>query len=152
MPKNSKKLSKKIEAQKKSHSLRLRETKVSNTDEEQVFCWNLSEVDSEGTWSVNQLTLAEFCYQVWTKIHRFNGMKWANIMGDNLFHFTPVSKIDSEARVRFCSLYSKEADMGERLFSVRLESRKRIWAIQRGNEGCVIWYDPDHSVYQVKRK
>ena len=151
MPKRSKKERNKPRVRKASNSIQPKPEKKARVSEDRTFLWNLSEADFGGEWSMGQLTFRMFCENVWSKIHRFNGMDWSEIMGNRQFHFTPVNRIVRDARVRFTSLYQREPDLGDRLFSTRLSSRERIWAIQRGAEGCIIWYDPEHTVYPVDK-
>lgn len=151
MQKRSRKHGKNPRVRKKSSSKQLTLEKKASISEERMFWWNLSEADFGGYWSMGQLQFLDFCNIVWTKIHRFNGMNWGEIIGQDLFHFVSVEKVVKAARERFNSLYHKEPELGERLFSTRLSSKERIWSIQRGNEGCIIWYDPEHTVYPVKK-
>ena len=99
-----------------------------------------------------ELDLQNFCTCIWRRIHRFNGMKWGEIMGKNYFHFISVDRVVKDARKRFEILYKKEPELGEKLFSTEVSNKGRIWSIQRGCEGCIIWYDPEHTVYPTEMK
>lgn len=149
MPNRSSRHRKNPNPKKKANSKQLKPEKRTSVSEERMFWWNLSEADFDGEWSMGKLEFPEFCIRIWPKIHRFNGMNWGEIIGKNQFHFIAVERIVKEARERFNSLYGKEPDLGKKLFSTRLSNKERIWSVQRGNEGCIIWYDPDHTVYPV---
>ena len=124
--------------------------KTTDAKEERKFHWNFTRADSSGRWSVNELSFTEFFSTIWHRMKDFEGMDWNQIMGRRAFHFTPVRKIHSEAQKRFHELYNGEYE--DSLFSLNVNQVKRVWAVQVGHEGYLIWYDPKHEIYEVPLK
>ncbi len=55
---------------------------------------------------------------------------------------------NSDAQRRAQELFP---DDHERIHSLRMSGRKRIWGLQFENEFSVIWWDPEHSIWPTKR-
>jgi len=83
-------------------------------------------------------------------------MKWGEIIkavgargqGNNS-HYIPIEKLSKIARDRIAEIGIEESE----LFSLHLEGKLRLWGIIEQFNGCfyVIWFDPEHQIYSVKR-
>ena len=89
------------------------------------------------------------------KLRDFEGLTWAEIKrqthghGKSSNHHVPVNKMLNKVGKRLAELNLDETGQ---LFSLRLDSRKRIYGIKIGSVLRVIWYDPDHRLYPTKAK
>jgi len=43
-------------------------------------------------------------------------------------------------------------DDAEELFEIRLSGKERVWGTMTGAVFNLLWWDPNHEVYEVKKK
>ncbi|MDR1642061.1 MAG: hypothetical protein LBT59_20425 [Clostridiales bacterium] len=76
-------------------------------------------------------------------------------VGNTRSHYIFVDQLCAEARKRISELKTlkEDVDFKDKLFSLYLTSKERLWGIIR-NDGTfsVIWYDPRHEVYPVTKR
>jgi len=87
-------------------------------------------------------------------LQNFESMTWAEIIkatGDkkrgNLHHYISLNECSKEARDRMTELRYAYDEM----FSLRLENKVRIFGVIDRGVMKVIWFDPNHKVYQCKK-
>ena len=89
------------------------------------------------------------------KLRDYEGMTWQEIMsasggkseGTNN-HFEDVADLCKEAQNRLIELHMEDVD---RIFSLRLASRKRLYGTIEEGIFFVIWYDPNHEIYPLEK-
>ena len=90
-----------------------------------------------------------------SKLKDYEGMMWGDIMqasggrshGNNS-HFENVSELIPEAQQRWSELKFDEYD---RVFSLRLTGEQRIYGILENGVLKIVWFDPIHEIYSVKK-
>lgn len=90
-----------------------------------------------------------------SKLRDYEGLTWGDIMkasggrnhGNNC-HFENVSDLIPEAQQRWSELKLDEYD---RVFSLRLAGEQRLYGILENGVLKIIWFDPIHEIYAVKK-
>jgi hypothetical protein len=110
--------------------------------------------DADTPWS-NSLDNKPTVNNILKVLKSFEGLQWKDIFqasggrshGTNS-HFIKVNDLSIDAQKR-----AKAIDLNElELFSLRLQGDVRFWGvIEPDGRYYVIWYDPNHKVYPVKR-
>jgi hypothetical protein len=78
-------------------------------------------------------------------------MTWAEINHPNTgCHPIPIKELCSEAQKRLSQIELIATE--EELFSLRLSGRERLWGIRERHIFKILWWDPKHEVYPVKKK
>lgn len=118
--------------------------------------WSFAIADKEGVESLySDRSCREWCSTILAKLRDFESMTWADIKrqtnraGKTRNHYVATRNLTRSARERLEKL--KQDDV-ERLFSLRLSSRIRIYGIVDGHILKIIWYDPEHRLYPSKPK
>ena len=122
-----------------------------NSDKE-TPCWHIGHVDLEGPWSWRAAAPWDLLATIHAKLANFETMTWAEILkatggrkqGNNS-HNVSLNQICKKARDRLIELGHK--DIAE-IFSLRLAGTQRVWGIKTGRILKVIWWDPEHNVYE----
>ena len=90
-----------------------------------------------------------------SKLKNYEGMTWAEIMNasggrshGNNSHFENVSALIPEAQQRWNELKLDEYD---NIFSLRLTGEKRLYGILENGVFRIVWFDPKHEIYSVKK-
>jgi len=121
-----------------------------STDKE-TPAWQFHRCDKDHLlWGWNKMSPEKYL-EVIKALHGFEQMTWANIKaqsggkasgrGTN-HHFVPVSNFVKEARQRLEELILLDY---EELFSLRLNSTLRLYAVKEGRILRFIWHDPYHG-------
>jgi len=88
-------------------------------------------------------------------IKHFESMTWSEIKsathgvgGRSNNHFIPVCECSKEAQKRYweCFKYEGEDDV----FSLRLSGKERVFGVVSEGIFKVLWWDPDHKVYEPR--
>lgn len=113
-------------------------------------------MDMDGDWGRSRVTAQVWGEAILPKLWGFDSMTWGEIMGASggraagtNHHPVKVEDLSKAARDRLREI---ELDDVEELFSLRLDGRKRIYGIRDGRILELLWYDPDHTVYPIKRR
>lgn len=112
--------------------------------------WAFKKMDTEHPrWAIGS---CDSVYEsIITKLRDYEGMTWQEIMsasggrssGTNN-HFEDVADLCKEARDRMIELHMEDVD---RIFSLRLTSKERLYGILEEGIFFVIWHDPNHEIY-----
>lgn len=118
-------------------------------------CWHLGLLDFGCKWSFNEIKQMDIFYSVLEKLKSFESMTWQEILDasgarkqGNNNHDIPLHKLCPMARKRLKEL---QLDDCGALFSLHLTGRWRVWGILDGYILKIIWFDPEHEVYPVKK-
>ena len=116
--------------------------------------WRVGMIDFEGDWSWNKIDNISKLIEIQSKLKNFETMTWAEIenklikKGTPQNHFMPVENICKNAQLRLSKINLDDIDC---LYSLRLSGLKRIWGIHDNEILNIIWWDPEHTVYPVKK-
>lgn len=118
--------------------------------------FRFEKVDRDGKFAF-RLDRKDFLHSlVLEKIMEYSCMMWSDIErqthdgGKSKHHFLEnTDKLSKEAKERIKKL--KIEDLTDSIFSFALMNRLRIIGIRQGDYFYVLWYDPKHEVYPVKR-
>ena len=111
------------------------------------WSWRFSEVDTGGPFPWKQLD-AKWLQLILNRLGAFerytrDGLKKANC------HPVPFDELCPDAQKRLKTL--KRDDL-EELWSFRVGSKPRVWAILYDNVFNVLWWDPNHKVCPSEKK
>jgi len=95
-----------------------------------------------GPWGWDGIKGNLLLTEIIPRLHAFESMQWAAVEGASGSHFVARDAIAAEARARLVEL-GIEAD---RIFSLRISGRRRIWGTRDVAILRVLWWDPDHTV------
>lgn len=92
-----------------------------------------------------------FFMEIHPKIKNFENKRWKEILSDEgkRNHEVSVSQICKDAQNRLSQIDLEDV---EKLVSLRLTGRQRLWGIRSESFFRVLWWDPNHSVYPSKLK
>jgi RPA family protein len=83
------------------------------------------------------------------KLHDYESMTWAEVDGPTGCHFVELGDLVPDAQARLREL---EKDEQDRLFSVRITGKLRIWGIRDLAILRVLWCDQEHEVCPAPKK
>ena len=104
-------------------------------------------MDYGGTWGWQNFNNREL-RELIPKIIDFSGLNFSEL-GHQRSHFVNLNDLVKEAQERLREI--KEEDI-EKLFSLRLDGKKRIWCIAEGNVLQILWWDSKHEVCPSHKK
>lgn len=111
------------------------------------LAWRFSTCDKKGPFAWSGLTDSVKFKEVIEKLHEFETKTWDEIKKAGS-HPIPCVQLEKPARDQLAAI--KQDDLDE-LMSFRLTGANRVWCVQSGNIMRVLWWDPDHQVYIVKK-
>jgi hypothetical protein len=111
-------------------------------DRAESWSWGQARDWGEEAWTgVIEPKLREFEKLPWKEIHKFNTNS-----GHKAHHSMPIESIDAEPQRRIVHL---EIEHDGDIFRFRLGYKKRLWGFRFANVFEVLWYDPEHMIYQL---
>lgn len=120
------------------------------------FTWSFEKIEREhACWQLEGLFVIE---TIISKLKSFETMTWAEIKsqsggktkgkGTNN-HFIQGNKLPKEYQKVFIEReYMRDY---EKVFSLRIDARKRLIGIVDRNVFFILWYDEDHSIFPTMR-
>ena len=125
----------------------------------QTFRWSLNVVDTSEPWGLTAKVLKKkWCSKngLLKALVDRETMTWAQISnqsggrktGTNSHHVS-VSGLRKEAR-KF--LKESSLDDLDEIYSLRLNSKERLYGIIQDYVFYILWYDPKHEIYPTKKK
>ena len=104
--------------------------------------------DAFGAW---HYLSPEKLHEIREKLSNFESMTWHQILveGKKQNHTVEVSQLSPAARTRLPQMKLNDID---RLVSLRLMGKERIYGIRQGSALLLLWWDPDHAIYPVEKK
>ena len=112
------------------------------------IAWHFRDLDHEGPfgWHVcDRETLVE---TIMKRIESFETMRWKEIPA-KLLHPIKISDLAPAAQKRLEEI--EQMDIAE-LWCLRIGKKPRVWGIRDRLYFRVLWWDPDHAVYQMNVK
>lgn len=106
------------------------------------FQWRVDAIDLEGDWGWQRATIEVLLKKIIPKLHQFETMTWGGLEGSD-HHFVGWDRLCRAAQRRLEELGRE--DVSE-LFSLRMDSRARIWGQRDVARLNLLWWDPDHQV------
>ena len=127
----------------------------------ETVVWQFGIADLEGEWGWKTTASKDWWEVILPKLKGFESMTWGEIMkasggrreGTN-HHPVKVKELTLQARNRLAEI--QQDDISE-LFSLRLDSNRRIYGIRDRRILKLLWYDPYHgdnrrAVYPMQDK
>jgi len=111
--------------------------------------WRLANIDliHPDNWKDDHLADAQMIERIRERLVRFESMKWKEILGHEN-HPIDVNRLSAHAQKR---LEAKQVEAST-LVSLRCAYTERIWGIRNENILSLLWWDPNHKVYPLKKK
>jgi hypothetical protein len=107
-------------------------------------------MDMDGPWSCVKVSPDQY-YRILERLKELERLTWKEIVTNpghsHNHHYMDQSVICGEAKGRLEAL---QIDV-ERVFSIRITSKERLWGIREAACFRILWWDPDHSVYPVAK-
>lgn len=84
------------------------------------------------------------------KLKSFEGLTWRHLASNKRRnHPIEVSMIHKDAQD---SLRRMQLDDTDHVWSLRFDGESRLWGIPHSRFFLVLWWDPQHKIYEVKKK
>jgi hypothetical protein len=109
--------------------------------------WRFSSCDRNGPYHWPALIDPHYKL-VLERLHEFEGMTLAQMRNAGS-HPIPRDQLCKEAQDRLAAI--KQDDIDE-LMSFRITGERRVWCIPHRNLMRILWWDPNHQVYPVRKK
>lgn len=112
--------------------------------------WRIASMQLVEPWGWHELDAADMLH-IRGRLGLFETMTWKEILLDSKKqnHSIEKWKICSEAQKHL-------EDIGygdlEKIVSLRLSARERVWGVLNEGVLTVLWWDPDHTVYPTEPK
>lgn len=127
---------------------------VSTSYQDENICWTARELDSnsniEGVrWDLSASEteeLLKFLENLSQKTWRESEAEVAG--GHRRNHDHAVTDLVPSAQKRLRQLNQPE----ERIYRFRMSGKRRLWGFRSGNLFRILWYDPEHKIYPVKKR
>lgn len=118
-------------------------------DDEQ-FRWRTDLVEWEGEWGWHKATPQDLMKKVIPTLHDNESCTWAQLGGGSRHnHFISVDVIDAVARKRLEKVWME--DLPDKLVSLHIAGKTRVWGVRQGRICRLLWWDPEHTVYKVEK-
>lgn len=124
----------------------------SSQNQRPVFCFQYVDRASRNEWVFDPSD--EHAGAVLKFLCRMAELTWAQIEGQKSgghkrHHDQPISSMDPEAAkdIRRCKL---DETFGDEMFRFRLTGVRRLWGFRDGRIFHVVWWDPNHKVYETE--
>ncbi len=119
------------------------------------FEWSLALADYVGKWGfTTEVFRSEWCSKILPKLKDYEANKWTEIANatsgrsrGTRNHHVDISSLTKNARKRLKELKLDDLDQ---LYSLRFESRKRLYGVVHGHVFKIIWYDTSHEICPSK--
>lgn len=109
--------------------------------------WSLSDIDFDGPFAWSKLQGSERDHVV-RRLGQLETQTWAQLKGPD-HHEIEVGALSKTARDRLVEIHADDLD---RLMSLRVTGRQRVFCIRREHCGHILWWDPEHAVYPVTKR
>lgn len=102
--------------------------------------------DGTRKWGAIEKNEAVNLWDIVTRIKGFETMTWEILRGDRTISHYPYENLSNECHEALLEIRMDEFD---ELWSLPLSGRKRLWGVRVDMFFLVLWYDPEHNVYQT---
>jgi len=131
--------------------------RFASEEDDADFCWRTAHADlSESQWGWGCISLSHLFQEIAPKLHEFEKSTWGQMIGCDRVHFFPQNEIAREAQKRLDELVKNDVIpedwYGEDLTAIRITAKARIWGFKVGKCFFLLWWDPEHTVYPVRKQ
>jgi len=99
-------------------------------------------------WGWGHLTCRDFFQILIERLHDYEQTTWDDLSQRHSCHPMPIENIQPDAQERLCEVCGSEIDS---LYQVDINPRCRLWGYRDRAIFYLIWHDPKHTVYRVKK-
>ena len=104
--------------------------------------WRTGAIDLDGRWGWRVVEAEVILQDVVTRLHDYETMPWTQFRG-KLNHDVELPSLCANARRRLREIGKDDLDS---LFSIRIDGKRRVWAVRSANILHLLWWDPEHEV------
>lgn len=113
----------------------------------QLIAWHFRCMDNGGKWPC----LHENLQAILPRLHEYEQKRWNEIMQAKNNHPMPIEKIVPEAQRRLDSLGHGDTGTLYQLEIKNGQGMQRLWGRRQENVFQILWWDPNHTVYPVRK-
>ena len=111
--------------------------------------WRFHTVDLAGQFGWQHVDRDTFG-RITERLSNYDRQTWGEIRKQNNHcHPMQLAVLEPEAKRRLIKIKKND---GPPLFQIAMVGKERLWGWLEGNVFNVLWWDPDHLVYKVKKK
>ena len=151
---------KKIPASIKVASNQKRPTRITNPESfyDQTPVWSFSLCDFyHEKWGFSSSSQSyEDLSTLLLRLKDFEGQSWRQILSDTSGrknntknHAIPINNLDKEAQKRLEEIKLDDID---KLYSLSVTGKRRVWGTIIDGTFCIVWYDTEHEVCPSKKR
>jgi len=121
-----------------------------NKVESRLFRWRINSnyIDLDHKeWGWGNLDIGGFFGILEKHLHRYETTEWKELKRQESCHPLPIEEIVPRAQERICN----KCPGVDSLFQVSVGQIPRVWGVRKEDILYLVWYDPEHTVYPVKR-
>lgn len=111
--------------------------------------WQVGAIDMHGAeWGWDKIDRELLFNEIFPKLKNFETMTWGQVLAQGN-HEVSTSQICQDAKKRLEKL---KLDDYDKIVSLRLSGKQRIWGIRNKDILRLLWWDPEHQVYPSRKK
>lgn len=110
--------------------------------------WHIETIQQDGPFGWNKVDGSLLWNGIMPKLKNFETMNWGAILGSRN-HEVAVSGMSRAAQKELQKIKLNDI---EKLVSLRLTGKQRVWGIKIGRVLKILWWDPEHKVYPSVKK
>lgn len=111
--------------------------------------WRLGMLDLHGEWGFSKIKDLTTFQTIKERLKNFETMTWGEIEKNRQNHYMETNKICKDAQKRLRKIRLLEYDT---LYSLRFLGANRLWGIRDNEILYILWWDPKHTVYHIKKR
>jgi len=116
--------------------------------EGQHLAWRFSGADLQDPFGCHALDFAAY-QSLWERMRAFEKMNTDELNRTGSYHDISVRLLSKLAKERLASMRLDDVEV---VHSFRITGGCRLWCMKFGNIMSVLWWDPNHQVYLVRKK
>jgi hypothetical protein len=114
------------------------------------FGWDTRRAEVVGAFSWKNCDHTTLLRDVVPKLQECQSLSWEKL-GQNGSHQVLVSNLCKEAQERLKTHFDPDGNI-DRLYSLRISGKQRIWGFRDRQVLYVLWWDPEHTVCKSQLK
>jgi hypothetical protein len=108
--------------------------------------WRFSSACRDGDWAWGEAATVAFL----SFSHQYESMTWPEIFkGGNAGKLISTDHLPSPAQAELARISHDDVDD---LVELRFSGLLRAWGVRHGSVLCLLWWDPDHTVFPSYKK
>jgi len=112
--------------------------------EKSHFMWDTKQAEFDGLFSWKGCSHETLLTEVIPKLQACQSISWESL-GQNGSHQVSTNQLCKEAFARLKEHIDPDGNI-DRLYSLRLSGKQRIWGFRDRHMLCILWWDPEHRV------